>query len=66
MFRLLNTPILIQWDKFQPGTSIFIPCLNRGAVERYLLKECRRMKFEVVSRKVVENKKYGVRIWRTM
>lgn len=66
MFRLLNTPILVQWDKFLPGTSMFIPCLNRGAVERYLLSECRRMRFTVVTKKVVENKKYGVRIWRTM
>jgi len=66
MFQILNTPLLIDWNKFTLGASMFIPCLNRVAVERYIIKECSRMQFTVVTRRVVENKKYGVRVWRTV
>jgi len=56
---------MIEWTKFQPGTSFFVPCLNRAQVQRYILKEVQRLKIErVVCKQVIENHVYGLRVWR--
>ena len=65
MLRIINLPVMIVWREFNVGTSIFIPCLDRDAVEDYILDECRRAGIEVTSKQVVHNDMYGVRVWRT-
>jgi hypothetical protein len=64
MLRLLNLAILIDWSRFKPGTSFFIPCLDRKAVADYVVKEATRLRFQVTCKQVVEKGRYGLRVWR--
>lgn len=60
----MGLPVLIEWDKFHPGTSMFIPCLDRRAMQRFITQETNRLRLNVVSKQVVENGVYGLRVWR--
>lgn len=62
--KVFNLPLLIQWNKFQPGTSFFVPCVYRRAVQRYVESECRRFGVEITCKQVIEKGVYGVRVWR--
>jgi hypothetical protein len=62
--KIYNLPLLIEWNKFQPGSSFFIPCLDRRAMEKQVLAEAKRLKVEVLCKHVVENNMYGLRVWR--
>lgn len=62
--QVLGIPLLIEWDKFHPGTSFFVPCIDRRAVQRFVMQEARRLKFPVVCKQVLENGVYGLRVWR--
>lgn len=64
MLRLLNLTILIEWAKFKPDTSFFIPCLNRKEVADYVKSEAARLRMQVVCKQVVERGRYGLRVWR--
>lgn len=62
--EVMGLPILIEWDKFQPGTSFFIPCLDRRGMERFVRSEAKRLRIDVICKQVLENKVYGLRVWR--
>jgi hypothetical protein len=62
--RILNLPLLIQWEKFKPNTSFFVPCLDRKLTERFVKAEARRLGLNVVCKQVIEKGKYGLRVWR--
>ena len=62
--RVFNLPIAIKWEKFVPGSSFFIPCINRGKVERDVIKEANRLQINVLCKHVIERGRYGLRVWR--
>ena len=62
--EVMGLPVLIEWDKFHPGTSMFIPCLDRRAMQRFITQETNRLRLNVVCKQVVENGVYGLRVWR--
>jgi hypothetical protein len=62
--RILNIPLLIEWDKFKPGTSFFVPCIDRKLTQRFVEEEANRLKFKIVSKQVIEKGVYGLRVWR--
>lgn len=62
--NVMGLPLLIEWDKFQPGTSFFVPCVNQKEVEKFVLSEAKRMRLGVVTKRVVENNILGLRVWR--
>jgi hypothetical protein len=64
MLKILNQTFLIPWNRLEPEQSIFIPCLDRNAHEKALLREAKRLGIEVKTKQVVENGKYGLRLWR--
>jgi hypothetical protein len=64
MLKILNQIFLIPWKRLEPEQSIFIPCLDRKAHEKGLLEEAERLGIEVKCKQVVENGKYGLRLWR--
>jgi hypothetical protein len=64
MLTLLGTPLLIRWEKFKPGTSFFVPCIDRRLTLRFVTSEAQRMGFNVICKQVVEKGKYGLRVWR--
>lgn len=64
MLTILGQPLLIRWEKFKPGTSFFVPCIDRRLTQRFVTAEAKRMGFEVICKQVVEKGKYGLRVWR--
>ena len=62
--EVMGLPLVIEWAKFKPGTSFFIPCVDRKAVERFVKSEVVRHHLSVVCKQVVENGVYGLRVWR--
>lgn len=62
--QILGLPLLIEWDKFKPGTSFFVPCIDRREVQRFIKAETTRLGLNVVCKQVIENEVYGLRVWR--
>jgi hypothetical protein len=56
--------IVIDWEKFVPGSSVFIPAINTTKAVDHLTKAARITKKDVLSRVCTEGGKYGVRVWR--
>jgi hypothetical protein len=56
--------IVVDWDKFVPGSSLFIPCINTGKALEHVMQAGKLDKGNLEKRVSVENGKYGVRIWR--
>jgi hypothetical protein len=56
--------IIVDWDKFTPGASVFIPAINTEKAVKHVLTASKLEKHEVKYRVRVEGGKYGVRIWR--
>jgi hypothetical protein len=64
MLTILNLPLLIQWEKFKPGTSFLVPCIDRRLTQRFVETEAARLGIKVLCKQVVEKGKYGLRVWR--
>lgn len=62
--KILGLPLLIDWQKFQPGTSFFVPCIDRKITERFVRGEAKRLGLDVICKQVIERGKYGLRVWR--
>ena len=56
--------IVIDWDKFVVGTSVFIPCLNTKKAIADMVEASGIPKDDLLKRICVEGGKYGVRVWR--
>ena len=54
----------IDWAKFRPGTSFFIPCLDLNDAKNAVKSVCNRLKYTVEMRGVIENNLRGLRVWR--
>ena len=59
-----GTDYQIDWPKFLPGTSIFIPAVDIEAARKAILKEAERLEFDCAMKVVIENDIQGVRVWR--
>lgn len=62
--KILGLPLLIEWNKFKPGTSFFVPCVDRKLTQRFVETEAKRLKVDVVCKQVIEKGVYGLRVWR--
>lgn len=54
----------VEWDKFKPYSSFFIPVLNWRYAKKIIKDECKKRGFLVVVRLSIENGIRGVRVWR--
>jgi hypothetical protein len=54
----------IDWHKFKPNTTFWIPCLNTQETKAMLRAEILRRKMRCVVKVSVENGILGVRVWR--
>ena len=59
-----GTDYEIDWPKFQPGSSIFIPAIDTEDALAAMTKESKRLEFEFVHKVVVEDGVKGIRFWR--
>ena len=56
--------IIIDWQKFVPGASVFIPTINTTKAINHVVEAANLTKKDIVYRVRIENGKYGVRVWR--
>lgn len=54
----------VNWINFKVGCSIFIPCLNPRKAKKELMPPIRRLRYNVVTKVVIEDGVRGVRVWR--
>ena len=57
--------VVVNWDKFLPNTSVFIPCVNTDNAKQQIKHVCDDLGYETTIKIVFDNGKLGVRIWRT-
>jgi hypothetical protein len=62
--KIMGLPLLVEWDKFKPGTSFFVPCVDRRLTQRFVEEEARRLRINVICKQVIERGRYGLRVWR--
>ena len=55
---------LINWRSFHKGYSFFVPCIDHAAAREEMSKVSKRLKFDFVSKVVIEEGVKGLRIWR--
>lgn len=56
--------IVVDWFRFQPGSSIFVPCLALDACIEQVDKIAARKQWKIQRRIWVENNILGLRVWR--
>lgn len=58
--------VIVQWDKMVVGASVFIPCIDTEKAKQQLEKIAELKSWQVAIRVRIENKMFGLRIWRTV
>ena len=56
--------VVIDWSKFVPGSSVFIPCVNTVKALEHFVEAGGVRRGDIAHRVRVEDGKYGVRVWR--
>lgn len=58
--------VTINWEEMGVGSSFFLPCINteKGMKQLNSVAKMKAWEFEVQI--CIENKKLGLRVWRTM
>lgn len=56
--------VVVNWVKFLPNTSVFVPCINTDNAKQQLKQVCDDLGYETTIKIVVDNGKLGVRVWR--
>lgn len=54
----------INWSKFKPGRTFFIPCLDLDFAKKEVEAVAKRLRYSVEMKGVVENGIKGLRVWR--
>jgi len=62
--RIQGIKFEIDWTKFKPGRTFFLPCLDINAAKTEVKTVCNRLKYKVETRGVIENGIRGLRVWR--
>jgi len=58
--------IKVDWDKFIVGSSIFVPSINHIKLKDQIAEIAKRRGWEVETRRRIEGKILGLRIWRKL
>jgi len=58
--------VTVNWDDMGVKSSIFVPCINTEKAKNQLQKLAKRKKWEFDTQVCIENKKLGLRVWRTV
>lgn len=66
MIKILDVPVLINWRKFKPGTSFFLPCIDCAPVQQAIQEHAIKKGIEVTFKRVVEERTVGLRVWRNL
>lgn len=58
--------IIVQWDDMVVGASVFIPCIDTEKAKQQVEKVVTAKSWQVETRVRIEDKMFGLRIWRIM
>ena len=58
--------VIVQWDDMVVGASVFIPCIDTEKAKQQMIKIAELKSWKVEMRVRIENKMFGLRIWRTV
>lgn len=58
--------IIVQWDDMVVGASVFIPCIDTEKAKQQVEKVVTAKSWQVETRVRIEDKMFGLRIWRTV
>ena len=56
----------VNWDKFEIGSSVFIPAINLVELEKQVKKIAIKKDFQIKSAERIEKGKLGMRFWRIL
>jgi len=56
--------VIVSWGDMVIGASVFIPCINTEKAKQQMEKIAEDKSWQVAVRVCIENKMFGVRIWR--
>lgn len=56
--------LVVDWEKFTPGASVFIPTMRHRDTIKHLLRAANLEPQDIQFRVRVEDGQYGVRVWR--
>jgi hypothetical protein len=62
--KIETVSYLINWRKFRPGCSFFVPCVDEAAARKSLAKVTRRLRLKTISKVVIQDGVKGLRVWR--
>jgi hypothetical protein len=54
----------IDWSRFKPGRTFFIPCLDLEDAKKQVARVAKRLRYSVEMKGVIENGVQGLRVWR--
>lgn len=57
--------IVIDWDAWGVGMSVFVPCLNTDSAVKHATAAAALKGHTITCRVRIESQQLGVRIWRT-
>lgn len=55
----------INWEDMVIGASLFVPCINTNKARQQLERIAEDWGWEFIIKVVLENHKWGIRLWRT-
>ena len=58
--------IIVQWDDMIVGASVFMPCIDTEKAKQQVEKVVTAKSWQVETRVRIEDKMFGLRIWRTV
>lgn len=58
--------IVVDWERMHVNASVFIPCVNTLRATTQAIKIAELKSWRITTRIRIENKMFGVRIWRTL
>ena len=58
--------VTINWEGMAVGSSFFLPCINTDKGMKQLKSVAKMKAWEFDMQICIENKKLGLRVWRTM
>lgn len=70
MFRMVDelnpdgVRISVEWDKFVPGASVFVPTLNTEEAIKQAKEIAKLRHWKVATRVRIEAGRRGIRMWR--
>lgn len=56
--------VVIDWMRWEPGASVFIPCLDPANLKTQMRRRAKEYKYDLRSQDRIEKSLFGVRFWR--